>query len=144
MFDFRCAKNVKNRSRGLACFFLDQYKGDDEYVKDLWNGCCGSSMFDGLGILSWVCNVFIMRKKHLLDNGSSRDFGNKGILECVIDYTHWLCPEFLSNLLEEPCDVVKLVSMGFLLLGYELPFPLSNLLTLRMEIKRETNPLWSI
>jgi hypothetical protein len=29
-----------------------------------------------------------MREKYMLDSGSSRDFGNKGILESVINYTH--------------------------------------------------------
>jgi hypothetical protein len=75
---------------------------------------------------------------------SSGDFGNKGILESGIDYTHQSCPESLSSLWEEPYDVVKLVYVGFLLLGYELPFPLSNQLTLQEEINRETDPLWSI
>jgi hypothetical protein len=42
--------------------------------------------------------VFILRREHLLDSGSSRDFGNKGILESVIDHTHRFCPESLSNL----------------------------------------------
>jgi hypothetical protein len=34
--------------------------------------------------------------------------------------------------------------MGFLLLGYELTFSLNNQLTPQEEIKRESNPLWSI
>ncbi len=80
----------------------------------------------------------------MLDSRSFGDFGNKGILENVIDYTDRLCFEYLSSLLEEPCDVVKLVYVGFLLLGYELPLPLSNMLTPIEEIKRETDPLWSI
>jgi hypothetical protein len=34
-------------------FFLrDQHKGDDECVKDFYNGCCGSTMFDSLRVLS--------------------------------------------------------------------------------------------
>jgi hypothetical protein len=36
----------------LKFSFRDQHKQDDECVKDFWSGCCGSSMFDGLGILS--------------------------------------------------------------------------------------------
>jgi hypothetical protein len=45
-----------------------------------------------------MCNVFILRREYLLDSGSSGDFGNKGILESVIDHTHYLCLEFLSSL----------------------------------------------
>jgi hypothetical protein len=39
-----------------------------------------------------------LRKKYLLDSGSSGDFGNKGILESVIDHIHHFCLESLSNL----------------------------------------------
>jgi hypothetical protein len=31
-------------------------------------------------------------------SGSSQNFGNKGILESVIDHTHCFCPEYLSSL----------------------------------------------
>jgi hypothetical protein len=55
-------------------------------------------MFDGLGILSQVYNGLIMRREYVLDSGSSMDFGNKGILESVIDYTHQFCLEYLSSL----------------------------------------------
>jgi hypothetical protein len=125
-------------------FFLDQHKGDDECVKDFSSGCCASSLFDGLGILNWVCIVFILKKEYFLNSGSFGDFGNKGILESVIDYTHRFCPKFLFSLWEESCNVVKLGFVGFLLLGYELPFPLSNHLIPQEKIKREIDPLWSI
>jgi hypothetical protein len=85
-----------------------------------------------------------MRRKYLLDSGSSRDLGNKGILESVIDHTHRFYPKSLSNLCEEPCDEVKSVFVGFLLLKYELPLSLSNQLTPGEEIEREFDPLWSI
>jgi hypothetical protein len=42
--------------------------------------------------------VFILKREYLLDSGSFGDFGNKGILESVIDYTHRFCPEFLFSL----------------------------------------------
>ncbi len=45
---------------------------------------------------------------------------------------------------KKPCDEVKLVSMGSLLLGYELPLPSNNYLTLQEVIKKEYDPLWSI
>jgi hypothetical protein len=45
-----------------------------------------------------MCNVFIMRKEYFLDSGNFEDFGNKGILESVIDHIHRFCPESLSNL----------------------------------------------
>jgi len=125
-------------------FFGDQHKGNDECVKDFWNGCCDSSMFDGLRIISWMCNVLILRREYLLHRGSFEGFGNNGILENIIDYTHQSYPESLSGFWEEPCDVVKFVSRGFMLLGYELPLSLSNQLTPREDIKRETDPLWSI
>jgi hypothetical protein len=72
--------------------------------------------------------VFILRRKFGLIRhcGSFRDFGNKRILENGIDYTHRSCLGSLSSLCEEACDVIKLISMGFLLLGYELPLPLNN------------------
>jgi hypothetical protein len=63
-------------------------------------------------------------------------FGNKGRLGSVIDHTFRFCPESLSNPWEEPCDDVKIISVGFLLLEYELPLSLIDLLTLREEIKR--------
>jgi hypothetical protein len=65
----------------------------------------------------------------LLYSRSSENFGNKGILENVIDHTHHFCPEYIFSLYKEPCDEIKLVSVGFLLLGYELPIPLINQLT---------------
>jgi len=91
-----------------------------------------------------MCIVFILRREYLLGWRNFEDFGNKGILESGIDYTHQFCLESLSSFEEEPCDVVKLVSVGFMLLGYEVPLSLSNQLTSREEIKRETDPLWSI
>ncbi len=42
--------------------------------------------------------MFILKREYLLDSGSFEDFGNKGILESVIDYTHRFCPKFLFNL----------------------------------------------
>ncbi len=41
--------------------------------------------------------MFIIRRESLLDSGNSGDFGNKGMLESVIDYTHRFCPESLSS-----------------------------------------------
>jgi hypothetical protein len=64
--------------------------------------------------------------EYLLYSGSLGDLGNKAILENVIDHTHRFYPKFLSYLWKEPCDEIKLVYMGFMLLGYELPLPLSN------------------
>jgi hypothetical protein len=95
---------------------------------------------------SWVeCAMcFILRREYLLHCGSSGGFGNKGILETRIDYIHWSYLEFLSSLWKEPCEVVKLVFVGFLLLGYELPFPWSNRLIPWEEIKKKIDPLWSI
>ncbi len=64
----------------------------------------------------------------MLDSGSGsyRDFGNKGILGNIIDHIHHLCFESMSSFWKEPCDDVKVVFVGFLLLEYELPFSLSN------------------
>ncbi len=70
--------------------------------------------------------MYILRREYLLDNESSGDFKNKGILENVIDHTHCFYLESLSSLGEEPCDDVKIISMGFLLLENELPLSLSN------------------
>ncbi len=36
--------------------------------------------------------MFIMRREFLLDSGSSRDFGNKEILESVIGHNHGFYP----------------------------------------------------
>ncbi len=48
--------------RGLKVLhgFGDQYKGDDENVKDFWSGYCGSSCLMTLGIfeLSVQCVSF--------------------------------------------------------------------------------------
>ncbi len=88
--------------------------------------------------------MFILRREYLLSSRSFGDFGNKGILGSVIDHTHHFCLESLYILKKEPCDDVKVVSMGILLLEYELPFSLSNQLTPREEIKKEFDPLWSI
>ncbi len=83
-------------------FWKDQHKEDDECVKDFWSGCCGSTIFASLGVLSWMYNVFIMKRGYLLDNGSFEDFGNKGILESVINHIHRFYPEFLSRLWKAP------------------------------------------
>jgi hypothetical protein len=56
---------------------------------------------------------FILRREYLLHCGSFRGFGNKGIMDSKIDYNHRSCLESLSNLLEEPCEVVDLVLWGF-------------------------------
>jgi hypothetical protein len=42
--------------------------------------------------------VFLLRKEYLLDNGSSEDLGNKGILESVIDHIHHFYSKSLSSL----------------------------------------------
>jgi hypothetical protein len=99
-------------------FFRDQHKGDDECVKDFWSGCVATHVWWLWG--SWndewaMC--FILRREYLLHCGSSGGFGNKGILESKIDYTHWSCHESLSNLWEESCEIVELVFVGFFLLG---------------------------
>jgi len=60
-------------------------------------GCCGNSCLMALGILSQMGNVFILRKEYLLHCGSSKGFGNKGILETKIDYVHRSYLESLSN-----------------------------------------------
>jgi hypothetical protein len=95
---------------------------------------------------SWAkCAMcFILWREYMLHCGNFRGFKNKGILENIIDYTHQSCPESLSSLWKEQCEVVKLVSMGFLLLGYELPLAWSNRLTLQIKIKKEIDPLGSI
>jgi hypothetical protein len=76
--------------------------------------------------------------------GAPRIFGNKGILRSVIHHIFCFRLEYLSSLGEEPCDDVKIVYVGFMLLEYESPPSLSNQLTPRKEIKREFDPLWSI
>jgi len=70
----------------------------------------------------------MLKREYMLDSGSgsSRDFWNKGIRGSIIDHTHHLCFEPLSIFREEPCDDVKVIYVGFLLLEYELPLSLSN------------------
>jgi hypothetical protein len=46
-----CQEHQEEVWKSYMVFFKDQHKGHDECVKDFWNGCCGSSMFDGLGVL---------------------------------------------------------------------------------------------
>ncbi len=129
----------------LHVFFRDQDKGDDECVKDFLSGCVAAHVWWLWGSWDDECAMcFILRKQYLLHYGSSVASGYKGILENKIDYIHWSCPESLFSFWEESCEVVVLVSLGFFVVGYELPFPWSNLLILREEIKSETNPLWSI
>jgi hypothetical protein len=41
---------------------------------------------------------FILRREYLLHCGSFGGFGNKGILESIIDYTHRSCLESLFSL----------------------------------------------
>jgi hypothetical protein len=63
-----------------------------ECVKDFRSGYCGNTIFDSLGVLNWMCNMFIKRREFLLDSGSYGDFGNKEILESIINHNHHLYP----------------------------------------------------
>jgi hypothetical protein len=116
--DFCYAKNVKKRSRGLACFSSRTNTREMMSVKDFWSGCVATHVWWLWGSWDDECAVcFILRRELMLHFGSSRDFRNKGILENIIDYIHQSYLESLSSLWEESWEVVELVSMGFLLLG---------------------------
>jgi hypothetical protein len=95
-----------------------QHQGDDECVKHFWSGCVVSHVWWLWGSWNDECAMcFILRKKYLLHYGGFGDFGNKGILDNIIDYIHQSYPESLSSFWEESWEVVELVFVGFLLLG---------------------------
>jgi hypothetical protein len=66
-----------------------------------------------------------MRREYMWYNGNSKDFGTRGYYEVwTITSTYFvfnLCPIFFKN-------HVGVTLVGFLLLKYELPHSLSNLL----------------
>jgi hypothetical protein len=74
-------------------------------------------MFDDFGNFELIVQCVSFWEKYLMHCGSSRGFRAEGILENTIDYTHQTYPESLSSLWGEPCEVVELVFVRFLLLG---------------------------
>ncbi len=89
-----CQKCQEKIRRSNIFIFKDQHKGDDEWIKDFRNGCCGNVIFNSLGVLIWVCNVVILRREYLLNSGSFGDLGTRGCSE-VYKVT---LPYFILNL----------------------------------------------
>jgi hypothetical protein len=114
--NFHCAKSVKKRSRNLACFYGP--------TQGRWWECQGflewllwQLMFDDFGDFELSVQCVSFWEKYFLRCESSGGFGTKEMLENISTYTHRSCLESLSSFWKEPCEVVKLVFVGFLLLG---------------------------
>ncbi len=66
--------------RGLKVLhvFRDQYKGDDDSVKDFWRGCCGSSCLMTLGIFELSVQCVSYGKSTCCIVGALRVLGPRG------------------------------------------------------------------